>query len=158
MTPRRTDEYLIGTNKQFSHGVTGRLYYRHRYGSHYWEDTNNNARVAFAPPPGIPQTLYIPNLTAMTTQIGSGSSYVIAELDGSYTSYHEVTIELEWRTRKSYVRLVLHVDALPRQLRPGQHVDVQRLQHLHRIVEHRRRCRPPAVESSRTARSRATSR
>lgn len=104
MTPRRTDEYLIGTNKQFAHGVTARLYYRHRRGSHYWEDTNNNARVVFDPPPGIPQTLYIPNLSAMTTQIGSGSSYVVTELDGAYTSYDEATAEIEWRTRKTYVR------------------------------------------------------
>jgi hypothetical protein len=105
MTPRRTDEYLIGTNKQFEHGITARLYYRHRRGSHYWEDTNNNARVIYNPPPGIPQTLYIPNLSAMLAQIGSGSSYVITELDGAYTSYHEATVEVEWRTRKSYVRM-----------------------------------------------------
>jgi Carboxypeptidase regulatory-like domain len=105
MTPRRTDEYLIGTNKQFEHGIVARLYYRHRYGSHYWEDTNNNARIAFNAPPPIPQALYIPNLSAMTAQIGSGSSYVIADLDESYTSYHEVTTELEWRARKSFVRL-----------------------------------------------------
>ena len=105
LTPRRTDEYLIGTNKQFEHGITARVYYRHRYGSHYWEDTNNTARVTFNPPPGIPQTPYIPTLTAMTTQIGSGSSYVVADLDGSYTSYHEATVEAEWRTRKSFVRL-----------------------------------------------------
>ena len=104
MMPRRTDEYLIGTNKQFAHGVTARVYYRYRYGSHYWEDTNNTARTTFNPPPGIPQTLYIPTLSAMTTQIGSGSSYVIADLDGSYTAYHEATVEAEWRTRKSYVR------------------------------------------------------
>jgi Carboxypeptidase regulatory-like domain len=105
MTPRRTDEFLVGTNKQFKHGITGRLYYRYRRGSHYWEDTNNNARVVFDPPAGIPRTLYIPNLTAMTNQIGSGSSYVITELDGAYTAYHEATAEVEWRTRKANVRL-----------------------------------------------------
>ena len=105
MMPRRTDEYLIGTNKQFSHGVTARVYYRHRYGSHYWEDTNNTARTTFNPPPNISPTLYIPTLTAQTAQIGSGSSYVIADLDGSYTSYHEATVEAEWRTRKSFIRL-----------------------------------------------------
>ncbi len=108
MTPRRTDEYLIGTNKQFSHGITGRFFYRHRYGSHYWEDTNNNARINYNPlpgAPGVPRELYIPNLTDQTNQIGSGSSYVVADLDTSYTSYHEVTGELDWRTRKSYLRL-----------------------------------------------------
>lgn len=105
MTPRQTDEYLVGTARQFPRGVTARAYYRYRYGSHFWEDTNNNARLAFAPPPGIPQTLYIPTLSTMTQQIGSGSSYVIAELDGAYTTYHEATLEAEWRTRKSFARL-----------------------------------------------------
>ena len=109
MTPRRTDEILIGTNRQFSHGVTARFYYRYRMGAHFWEDTNNNARIAYAPPPAllIPQAYYIPNLGAQLAQIGTGgsqNSYVIAELDGAYTRYHEATVELEWRTRKSYLR------------------------------------------------------
>lgn len=105
MAPRQTDEYLVGTAKQFAHGITGRLYYRYRAGSHFWEDTNNTARVAYAPPAGIPRTPYIPDLTAKLNQIGSGSTYVIAELDGAYTKYHEATVEAEWRTRKSFVRL-----------------------------------------------------
>jgi hypothetical protein len=104
MTPRRTDEYLIGTAKQFANGLTGRVYYRYRKGSHFWEDTNNDARVRLSPPPEIPRTLYIANLADQLKQIGSGSSYVIAELDGAYTDYHEATVEAEWRTRKSYVR------------------------------------------------------
>ena len=106
MTPRRTDEYLIGTNRQFPHGVTARFFYRHRRGSHYWEDTNNDARTRFgATVPGLKQELYIPNLSAQLAQIGSGSSYVVADLDDSYTSYHEATVEAEWRTRKSFVRV-----------------------------------------------------
>jgi hypothetical protein len=110
MTPRRTDEYLIGTAKNLGRGVTGRLYYRYRRGSHYWEDTNNDARVAYNPPSNIPRTLYIANAVDMMKQLGAASSvtnntvYVIAELDGAYTKYHEVTAEAEWRTRKSYVR------------------------------------------------------
>lgn len=104
LTPRRTDEYLIGTAKQFAHSITARAYYRYRKGSHFWEDTNNDARVRFAPPAGIPTTLYIPDLPAKLAQIGNGSSYVIAELDGAYTTYHEATVEAEWRTRKSFVR------------------------------------------------------
>jgi hypothetical protein len=84
--------------------VTARLYGRHRRGSHFWEDTNNNARVAFNPPAGIPRELYIPDLTAKLAQIGSGSSYVIAELDGAYTRFNEVTLEMEWRTEKTFVR------------------------------------------------------
>jgi hypothetical protein len=104
LTPRGVDEYLLGTAKQFTNAWSARLYYRYRRGSHFWEDTNNTARTTFNPPPGIPQELYIPDLTAKIAQIGSGSSYVIAELDGAYTRYHEVTLESEWRTAKAFVR------------------------------------------------------
>ncbi len=52
---------------------------------------------------GFPETLYIPDLSDMLTQIGSGSSYVITELDGRTRGY-ETTLEGEWRTRKSYLR------------------------------------------------------
>jgi hypothetical protein len=115
MTPRRVDEFLAGTSMQFNGQWSGRLYGRYREGSHYWEDTNNNARRDFqpldAPASGVvvngvsvPKTLYIENLTALTTAIGSGSSYVIAELDGSYTKYYEVTLESEWRNDRMFLR------------------------------------------------------
>jgi len=104
MTPRRIDEFSLGTAKQFNSNLYGRIYARHRRGSHFWEDTNNNARLRFNPPPGIPQELYIPNLDEMREQIGSGSSYVIAELDGAYTKYWEVSLESEWRGENTFVR------------------------------------------------------
>jgi hypothetical protein len=104
LTPRTTREILFGTSKQFNQNLTGRAYFRYRKSDHFWEDTNNNARVLFAPPAGIPQTLYIPNLTDQLAQIGSGSTYVIAELDGAYTKYYEATVESEWRTKKTFVR------------------------------------------------------
>jgi hypothetical protein len=104
MTPRRVDEFLIGTARELAPRWTARLYGRHRRGSHFWEDTNNTARVAFDPPPGIPRELYIPNLDEQRAQIGSGSSYVIAELDGAYTRYWEATVESEWRGDKTFVR------------------------------------------------------
>jgi len=104
MTPRTVDEYLVGTARQFNSQWSGRAYYRYREGSHFWEDTNNDARVRFNPPEGIPRELYIPDLAAKRAQIGSGSSYVIAELDGAYTKYHEVTFESEWRSSKAFVR------------------------------------------------------
>ncbi|MCM2257942.1 MAG: carboxypeptidase regulatory-like domain-containing protein [Vicinamibacteria bacterium] len=104
LTPRTTDEFLFGTSKQFNQNFSGRLYGRHRRGSHFWEDTNNNARVAFNPPADIPRELYIADLTARLAQIGSGSSYVIAELDGAYTRFNEVTLEAEWRNDKTVVR------------------------------------------------------
>jgi hypothetical protein len=104
MTPRTINEFLVGTARQLNSNLSARLYGRHRRGSHFWEDTNNNARVAFNPPAGIPRELYIPDLTARLAQIGSGSTYVIAELDGAYTRYNEVTLEMEWKGEKSFVR------------------------------------------------------
>jgi hypothetical protein len=104
LTPPTLREVLLGTSRQFSPRLSGRLYFRYKKGDHYWEDTNNNARVAFNPPPGIPQQLYIPDLSARLAQIGSGSTYVITELDGAFTSYKEVTAETEWRGTKLWVR------------------------------------------------------
>jgi hypothetical protein len=104
MTPRTVDEYLVGTARQLAPRVSARLYGRYREGSHFWEDTNNNARIAFNPPPGIPRELYIEDLTARRNQIGSGSTYVIAELDGAFTEYIEATLESEWRGEKTFVR------------------------------------------------------
>jgi hypothetical protein len=106
LTPPRHDEWLIGTAREITPNLTARAYFRYNRGSHYWEDTNNNARVAFDPPdvlPGtdvhIPDTLYIPNLDDQRRQIGNGSlngsSYVIAELDGAFTRYKELTLEAE---------------------------------------------------------------
>jgi hypothetical protein len=104
MTPRRVDEFLVGTARELGNRFTARAYWRYREGSHFWEDTNNNARVAFNPPPEIPRELYIPDLDAQLAQIGSGSTYVIAELDGAYTKYYEATAEGEWRTNKGFIR------------------------------------------------------
>ncbi len=104
LTPRTVDEFVIGTAKQIKPNWTGRLYGRFREAAHFWEDTNNNARVAFNPPADIPRELYIPDLAARIAQIGSGSTYVIAELDGAYTKYYEVTLESEWRSQKLFVR------------------------------------------------------
>ena len=104
MTPRRIEEFLVGTARELAPRWTARLYGRYRKGSHFWEDTNNTARVDYNPPAGIPQTPYIPNLADQRAQIGSGSSYVIAELDGAYTKYLEATVESEWRGDKTFVR------------------------------------------------------
>jgi hypothetical protein len=104
MTPRTTDEFLLGTARQLGSRWSARLYGRYRESRHFWEDTNNNARVAYNPPPGIPRELYIPDLAAQLAQIGSGSSYVIAELDGAYTKFWEATAETEYKSDKTYVR------------------------------------------------------
>ncbi|MEO6235773.1 MAG: carboxypeptidase regulatory-like domain-containing protein [Vicinamibacterales bacterium] len=116
MTPPTHNEWLVGTARQIGSHLTARAYFRYNKGTHYWEDTNNTARLSsaeggFNPPTGIPRELYIPNLTAMRTQIGqsgglatSGSTYVIAELDGAYTRYKELTLEAEYRHSKGFVR------------------------------------------------------
>jgi hypothetical protein len=106
--PRKTTEILIGTGQTISNSWSMRAYGRRRYSNHFWEDTNNNARIAFgANVEGIPQELYIPNLgtnpttanpagTGLRGAIGSGSSYVIAELDGAFTKYYEASMETDW--------------------------------------------------------------
>jgi hypothetical protein len=116
MTPPTHNEWLFGTARQIGSHLTTRAYFRYNKGTHYWEDTNNTARLAqadggFNPPAGIPRELYIANLTAMRAQIGqsgglasSGSTYVIAELDGAFTRYKEFTAEAEWRHGKGFVR------------------------------------------------------
>jgi hypothetical protein len=104
MTPRRVDEFLVGTARELAPRWTARAYGRYREGGHFWEDTNNDARLLYEPPAGVPRELYIPNLAEQRAQIGSGSSYVIAELDGAYTKYWEATVESEWRGDKTFVR------------------------------------------------------
>ncbi len=104
LDPRYTDEFVLGTSRQMSNAWTARAYARYRYSTNFWEDTNNNARVDFGAPDDIPHELYIPELNSMRTQICasnrticpsgmSGSSYVIAELEGAFTKYWEATLE-----------------------------------------------------------------
>jgi hypothetical protein len=105
LRPRRTDEYLIGTARQVNPSTSLRAYYRYRESTRFWEDTNNTARSFGAPPEIEARGLFIPDLAQKIAQIGgAGASYVIAELDGAYTDYHEVTFESEWRGPRSFVR------------------------------------------------------
>ena len=69
--------------------------------------TGLSRRQAFNPPAGIPRELYVPDLAAKLAQIGNGSTYVIAELDGAYTKYYEVTAESEWRGDKAFSDLLI---------------------------------------------------
>jgi hypothetical protein len=96
--PRYTDEYMIGTAQQFTPTLSARAYGRYRYSSNFWEDTQNDARTLFGKNvPGVKQEAYIPNLPARLAAIGSGSTYVITELDGAFTKYYEATLESDWR-------------------------------------------------------------
>jgi hypothetical protein len=95
-------EYMIGTAQQFTGRWSGRFYTRYRKGGHFLEDTNNTARIDFGAPAGVPKEPYVPNLgtvsppTGIRGAIGSGSTYVIANLDGAFTKYYEATAESEW--------------------------------------------------------------
>jgi len=107
LDPRRTDEFLLGTSMEMNANWSARVYGRYRHATNFWEDTQNNARIAFNPPAGIPRELYIPNLAEQLTQIGTGgsvNSYVIAELDGAYTKFYEATVESEYRSGKVFLR------------------------------------------------------
>ena len=99
--PPHIDEYMIGTAQQFTNGWSARLYGRYRKGQDYMEDVPNDARTYADAPAGIPHELYVPNLNDIRRAIGkgslSGSTYVIANLDGAFTKYLEGTAETEWR-------------------------------------------------------------
>jgi hypothetical protein len=107
------DEITIGTGQQITNSWSTRVYGRYREGSDFLEDTNNNARTAFNAPGGIPHEDYLPSLCngAIATcgpntirgAIGSGSTYVIANLDGAFTKYYEATMESSWRGTNLYV-------------------------------------------------------
>ncbi|HVS12462.1 MAG TPA: carboxypeptidase regulatory-like domain-containing protein [Thermoanaerobaculia bacterium] len=103
LDPRSIDEYLLGYSTQISRAWTGKAHARYRYGSNFWEDTNNNARIAFNPPAGIPRELYIPELDSFRAEVG-GSSYVIAELDDAFTKYYEVSLDAEYRKGSNYLK------------------------------------------------------
>jgi hypothetical protein len=105
LDPPQIDEYMVGTAQQFTNRWSGRLYGRYRHGQHYWEDTNNDARIRFgAGVPGVKQELYIPNLAAQLAAIPSGPTYVITELDGAFTKYYEASAETEWQGTNTFVR------------------------------------------------------
>ncbi|HEX4566612.1 MAG TPA: carboxypeptidase regulatory-like domain-containing protein [Vicinamibacterales bacterium] len=114
MTPKRYDEFLVGTAKQFNSTLSGRVYFRYRKGTHFWEDTPNMARILYneghTTVPGtsasIPQTPYIADLATKLAAIGNGggNAYVIADLDGSFTDYRELTLESEYRKGPAWVQ------------------------------------------------------
>lgn len=95
------NEVMLGTARQLTSRWSARLYTRARKGTHYIEDTNNTARADFNDPSGNKDP-YVPNLGSTTTPgtirgaIGSGSTYVIANLDGAFTKYLEATLESSW--------------------------------------------------------------
>lgn len=102
MDPRKIDEFIVGWESQATSELTLRGHVRHRSGSNFWEDTNNNARSRYDAPAPISQDDYIANLSDIRAAIG-GSSYVIAQLDDAYTKYWEVSLEAEYNSDKVYL-------------------------------------------------------
>ncbi len=142
LDPRQTDEFLLGAAFEVRPGLSVRAYGRHRESSNFWEDVPNNARLFADAPADIRALgLFIPDLDDRRREIGSGvlsgSSYVIAELDGAYTKYQEATVEAEWRGQRAFVRGSYTYSKYLGQLRPGQHRPDQRREHLHRVVADR---------------------
>jgi hypothetical protein len=103
--PPEIREFMVGTARQLATHWSGRVYGRYRKGENYVEDTNNNSR-SFAPPPGSPLGLFVPDLGSVSGgfgklgAIGSGSTYVIANLDNAFTKYYEATMEQQWQSDK----------------------------------------------------------
>ena len=122
MKPRTFREYMIGSAQQFNNRWSARVYGRYRKGDHYWEDTNNTARIDCGataanlarapelcnPPNDVPRTPYIPDLDDRRRAIGngslSGSTYVIANLDNAFTKFYEATFETDWRNDRTFIK------------------------------------------------------
>lgn len=113
LKPRRIDEFTLGTTKTLDNGLALRGHLRYREGSHFWEDIANDARLqtyAFngvanaggAPADIRARGLYVPYLQAIRSEIG-GSTFVIAEMDESYTKYYEASVEAEWQGERTYL-------------------------------------------------------
>lgn len=108
MRPRRIDEYTLGTTRALSNSLMLRSHVRFRYGSHFWEDMPNGARLygdyegGSVPADIAAKGLYIDNLDELRAEVG-GSSYVIAEVDGGQTKYWEWSSELEWFGERTYL-------------------------------------------------------
>ncbi|WP_340680124.1 carboxypeptidase regulatory-like domain-containing protein [Paraglaciecola sp.] len=109
---RRTDEITIGMTKYLSNELFLRTHVRQRTALHAWEDVPNDARLygEYGPFGGVPKDiadkgLYIENLAAYREQLGGGSSYVIAELDGSENTYYEWSIEGDYTADNIYLNV-----------------------------------------------------
>jgi hypothetical protein len=111
---RRTDEITIGMTKYFSNEFFMRTHVRQRKALHAWEDTWNGSRnygqydTPFGD--GVPDDiaakgLYIEDLDVWRDQLGGGSSYVIAELDGSENTYYEWSVEGDYTGDNFYLNM-----------------------------------------------------
>ncbi len=112
--PRHIDEFLIGVNWEASENLVTRAHFRYRKARNFWEDVYNWANEAYSctnepdrfgcmPAGWAPEEPYIPDLNDYRAEIG-GSSFVIAQLERSYTDYYEVSFEAEWSFENFYLQ------------------------------------------------------
>jgi hypothetical protein len=101
-------------NWDVSDTLTTRAHARYRKSRNFWEDTWNWAlegysctaepdRFGCMPSGWAPEEPYIPELSDYIDQIGSGSSFVIAQIPRAYTDYYEVSFEAEWQYDRFYL-------------------------------------------------------
>ncbi len=106
--PRHIDEYIIGLTWDVNDRLSTRMHARHRRARDMWEDTWNFARQFYSctaepdrfgcmPAGWSEEEPYIPELSDYIDQIGSGSTFVIAQLPRAYTDYTELSFEGEYR-------------------------------------------------------------
>ena len=105
LTPRTIDEYLVGTRTAVRPPPDRRA----PTGAIATAATSGKTRTTTRASPSTRRPASRASCTSRISrrklaQIGSGSTYVIAELDGAYTKYYEVTVESEWRGDKAFVR------------------------------------------------------
>lgn len=123
LDPRTMQEFIVGHQMEWGNNWNIRNHLRYRKSWNYWEDTNNNSRIAYDAAsyqdrvssfadlyPNLvaaanagqfdspdPKELYIP----VNNLIGEGT-YVIAELDGAYTKYLEASMEVDYKSQNFF--------------------------------------------------------
>lgn len=123
LNPRTVQEFILGHQTAFQDNWTIRNHLRYRRTWNYWEDTNNNSRIAYDCAdyqgrvesfadlyPDLvadaanckfdspdPKELYIP----VNNLVGEGT-YVIAQLDGAYTKYLEASMEVDFKSENFF--------------------------------------------------------
>ncbi|MDX3772560.1 carboxypeptidase regulatory-like domain-containing protein [Chromatiaceae bacterium AAb-1] len=114
MKPHRIDEITIGTTKAITDRLQLRGHTRYRYGSHFWEDMPNDARIRAYPDssqaPGTPahiveKGLYIPDLADRYSDsmgVPGAGTFVVAEVDDGQSKYWEVSLEAEYFGDRTY--------------------------------------------------------
>ena len=156
MTSRTVDEYLLGTARQLDSRWTARLYGRYREGSHFWEDTNNNARVLYEPAARhSPGALH----PGPQREARADRQRVVLRHRRARRCVHQVLrghAGVGVAGRQDVRARLVHLEPLLRQLRPGQLHVRQRRERVHRLVLHRRRRRGASSGTSRTATFAAT--